>query len=107
MNLALIYRIGGILVILSGIESYITGWDGKWGVQMTPLIALMVILSGCTLFLLSFKMKEKPNSGEMICIKCKKKYKTKYVKILACPECDGKLVEFKEMVNNDTDKPVF
>ena len=41
----------------------------------------------------------------MICENCKQKYKTEYIQIPVCPKCDGKLVEYKEPIDNGTGKP--
>ncbi|MCD4722076.1 MAG: hypothetical protein K8S13_19765 [Desulfobacula sp.] len=96
MNFLLGLRIAGILSILSGISMYNTGWDNKWGVQISPSAALFLSLLGCIMFFLSFIVKQKINQGEMICTKCKTKYQTRHIQINICPKCNGKLVPFVE-----------
>ncbi len=96
MNFLLTFRIAGIVATLSGIKMYITGWDNKWGVQISSSAALFLSLLGCTMFFLSFIVKQKISRGEMICTKCKTKYQTRHIQINICPKCDGKLVPFIE-----------
>jgi len=103
MNFILSMRVAGSLCILSGINMYKTGWDNKWGVHISHYSAIFVSFLGCILFIASFVIKK--NRGIMICENCKQKYKTEYIQIPVCPKCDGKLVEYKEPIDNGTGKP--
>ncbi len=94
---------------------YITGNDGRFGMKIHPGLAIFFSLTGLFLFIQSFFVNKKffeekkemlSDTKDMLCNDCKRKYKTEHVQIPVCPICDGKLVRFKEAVNNDTDKPI-
>ncbi len=78
-------------------------------------LQLEYLLPGVVIFIYTFiaddkqftnKKKLLVDTKKMICEKCKEKYKTEYIQIPVCPKCDGKLVGYKESINNDTGKPV-
>ena len=108
------FRIISICLVGIGAIMYYRGYSGRYGVEVTPSAALLFCFFGFCLFIYSFlpKVKDKANqkmvlcnSEEMICQNCKQKYKTEYVQIPVCPKCDGKLVEYKEPIDNGTGKP--
>jgi len=97
-------RIISIGLLSTGIITYHRGYDGKYGIEVTPFTALLFCFFGACLLIFSFlpKVKDKLSqrkflfdSEEVICKNCKSKYKTKYVQIPVCPKCDGELVEFE------------
>ncbi len=98
-------RIISIGLLSTGIITYFRGYDGKYGVEVTPFTALLFCFFGACFLIVSFlpKVKDKLNqqkflfdSEELICQNCKTRYKTKYVQIPVCPKCDGKLVAYKK-----------
>jgi len=107
-------RLVCLILVGAGIDMYFSGIDGRYGLEVSKGYAILFSLMGVFLFAYSFFVTKKSgrkkgllcDTEEMICEKCKEKYKTEYVQIPVCPKCDGKLVEYKESVNNDTDKPV-
>ena len=98
-------RIISICLIVMGAAMYFRGSDGRYGIEVTPFAALLFCFLGVCCLIISFlpKVKDKLSkqkflfdSEELICQNCKSRYKTKYVQILVCPKCNGKLTAFKE-----------
>jgi hypothetical protein len=56
------YRIAGVFLIYSGIDSYIDGWDYKWGVPISLLASFMVSLIGIIAILFSFQYRSRLSS---------------------------------------------
>jgi len=102
MNSKTTYRIAGIVVILAGIKIYLGGWSRLYGFPVSSFTAIIIILFGVLILLVSFFNKKKVNENDdlMICSKCKEKYKSKYVQLPICPKCNGKLVNYQEDVRS-------
>ena len=105
-------RIVCLMITGAGIDMYFSGIDGRYGAEVPKFVAILFSFVGVYIFIYSFFVTKKDgrkkgllcDTEDMICEKCKEIYKTVYVQIPVCPKCDGRLVEYKESINNDFDK---
>lgn len=103
MNSKLSWRIGGLFIFFVYMKLYFTGWDNKWGVQITPTAAFFLASIGIIFFVFSFFLPSpQKNKKFVICTNCKEKYPKEHVKIPVCPKCNGKLVD-SDVVGSDRD----
>jgi uncharacterized protein YbaR (Trm112 family) len=97
MNVRGSYIVVGVVLILSGIKTYITGWNGKYGFPVPEESGLFLAAAGLIFFFFGILHKEskKKHRGFFICDKCKEQFSGNHVSILVCPKCKGKLVKTK------------
>ena len=86
----------GIVIVLGGVKMLLMTGEYFRGALVSPIVGISTIIIGIFLILYPLLNKSKidrEEEGYFICTECQELYKKKYVEILICPKCNGRLKE--------------
>ena len=100
------FLLAGISGIIAGLYMYKTGWINRYQLPVPPKAGILFVFLGLIFLFAGIFSPSKKSPKIYICLDCNEKFKAEHVKIPVCPKCDGKLVEYKEPIDNGTGRPV-